>query len=96
MGEPVVLLRLAGLPVRLWLAGGCPELFAALAGADAAADAHREHGRALAARLGDRVVPRPEVTDAERQAVLEMRRAAHVPRPLPGGDGQALALRAAA
>lgn len=96
MGEPVVLLRLAGLPVRLWLAGGCPELFAALAEADAATAARREHGRALAARLGDRVVPRPEVTAAERQAVLEVRRVAHTGRPLPGDDVLALARRAAA
>ncbi|MFC6087992.1 hypothetical protein [Saccharothrix lopnurensis] len=96
MGDPAVLLRLAGLPVRLWLAGGCPELFSALADADAAAEAEREHGRALAARLGDRVVPRPEVTAAERQAVLRVRRAAHGGRELPDEAVLALTRRAAA
>lgn len=95
MADPV-LLRLAGLPVRLWLSGACPELFAALADTDAAADRCREHGRALAARLGDRVVPRPEVTAAERQAVLRVRRTAHAGHPPPDGAVLALARSAAA
>ncbi|WP_367128702.1 lantibiotic dehydratase [Saccharothrix sp. HUAS TT1] len=96
MGDQGVLLRLAGWPAGLWLAGACPGLFAALADVDAEAAACREHGRALAARLGDRVVPRPEVTAAERQAVLRVRRAAHGGRPLPDDAVVALARSAAA
>ncbi|QFZ20219.1 lantibiotic dehydratase [Saccharothrix syringae] len=95
-GGGPVLLRLAGLPASLWAAGACPRLFTALADADAAAAACREHGRTLAARLGDRVVPHPGVTDRERQAVLRVRRAAHNGRPLPDDTTIALARTAAA
>ncbi|WP_447002274.1 lantibiotic dehydratase [Saccharothrix isguenensis] len=96
MGDRAVLLRLAGLPAAMWSAGACPGLFAALADVDAEAAACREHGWALAVRLGERVVPRPEVTEAERQAVLRVRRAAHGGRALPDEVVLALARSAAA
>ncbi|WP_189052783.1 lantibiotic dehydratase [Longimycelium tulufanense] len=90
------LLRLAGLPVRLWLAGGCPELFALLARTDAAAGAYRRSARTLAERLGRQLVPRPELTDAERVAVLELRRAFHRGVPVADDERVRLAERAAA
>ncbi|MFJ5030420.1 lantibiotic dehydratase [Streptomyces sp. NPDC088560] len=78
------LLRVAGMPLAAWAAAGSPDLFARLT--EHARDGERRAGRAraLAAELGDTVVPRPELTAADRRAVLALRRRLHsgaAPRP---------------
>ncbi|MEU8687779.1 lanthionine synthetase LanC family protein [Streptomyces sp. NPDC048665] len=78
------LLRVAGMPLAAWAAAGGPDLFARLT--EHARDGERRAGRAraLAAELGDIVVPRPELTAADRRAVLALRRRLHsgaAPRP---------------
>ncbi|MEU9605591.1 lantibiotic dehydratase [Streptomyces sp. NPDC048057] len=75
--------RVAAIPCSLWTGAGNPLLFARLAAhADAAV---RQTGRArrLAEKVGD-VVPDPRLSDAERHALLALRRRLHsgaVPRP---------------
>lgn len=71
------LVRVAAFPLQTWQEGGAPELFARL---DTAADSVQclaDAGRALASRLGEELVPHPDLQPKERAAVLQCRRALH-------------------
>ncbi|MFJ8233567.1 lantibiotic dehydratase [Streptomyces sp. NPDC094448] len=77
------LVRIAGVPCALWTAAGNPRLSDRLA--DHADDADRRAARArrLAVALGE-IVPDPRLADAERHALLALRRRLHsgaAPRP---------------
>ncbi|MGW4796657.1 hypothetical protein ACWEPC_29975, partial [Nonomuraea sp. NPDC004297] len=61
------LLRVAGLPVRLWLAAASPGLSDCLRTLNRTHDDHRAAAAGLAVRLGDEVVPRPELTAGARR-----------------------------
>ncbi|MFG6197596.1 lantibiotic dehydratase [Nonomuraea sp. JJY05] len=76
MSESAVL-RVAGLPVRLWLAASSPDLFACVRALNRVHDDYRRDASVLAGRLGDEVVPRPELPAAARRAVLAVRRRLH-------------------
>ncbi|MCP2258758.1 Lantibiotic dehydratase, C terminus [Streptoalloteichus tenebrarius] len=80
--QGTALLRLAGLPVRLWLAGSCPRLFTLLAEADRSATDYRAAAGRLAERIGEHLVPRPELTDRDRARLLDLRRALHNGHPV--------------
>ncbi|MFI7131719.1 hypothetical protein ACIBQ1_39010 [Nonomuraea sp. NPDC050153] len=84
------MLRVAGLPIRLWLAASSPELFACVRALDRCADDYRGDASALAERLGDEVVPRPELPAAARRAVLAVRRRLHQGRPLTADQAHRL------
>lgn len=71
------LLRMAGLPVRLWLAGGCPELFALLAGAEELEADYRRRARALAEKIGSELVSHPGLGQRDRRELLTLRRDLH-------------------
>ncbi|MFI6318898.1 lantibiotic dehydratase [Nonomuraea sp. NPDC050556] len=81
------LLRVAGLPVRLWLEASAPRLFELLRALERSEQAYRRRAAALGERLGDEVVPRPDLTPGDRRAVLAIRRTLHRGNPL--SDGQA-------
>ncbi|MEZ0075440.1 lantibiotic dehydratase [Planotetraspora sp. GP83] len=71
------LLRMAGLPIRTWLAGSAPDLFELVRALDHAEETYRERAAALAERLGEELVPRPELRVADRRLVLSVRRSLH-------------------
>ncbi|MFI2205408.1 lantibiotic dehydratase [Streptomyces sp. NPDC020192] len=78
------LLRVAGMPLAAWAAAGSPDLFARLTEHARAGERRAERARALAEGLGVTVVPHPELTAADRRAVLALRRRLHsgaAPRP---------------
>ncbi|MGV9315392.1 lantibiotic dehydratase [Streptomyces sp. NPDC003691] len=77
------LVRIAGVPCALWTAAGNPRLAERLADHADAADRRAARARWLAAALGE-VVPDGRLADAERHAVLALRRRLHsgaAPRP---------------
>ncbi|MEU3602330.1 lantibiotic dehydratase [Streptomyces sp. NPDC006798] len=81
--DGTALLRIAGVPCALWTAAGNPRLTERLADHAEAADRRAARAGSLAAGLGA-VVPDPGLTDAERHAVLALRRRLHsgaAPRP---------------
>ncbi|MEV5981807.1 lantibiotic dehydratase [Streptomyces sp. NPDC052114] len=81
-----VLLRTAGLPMRLWCAGGSPELFRLIRELERTeADFARTSAR-LADVIGTVVVPHPSLTVDERRHVLSARRRLHRGRPLTEAD----------
>lgn len=71
------LLRMAGLPVRLWLAGSCPELFALVANAEELAIDYRRRAQGLAERIGSDLVPHPGLDKQDRRELLTLRRDLH-------------------
>ncbi|WP_424216551.1 lantibiotic dehydratase (plasmid) [Streptomyces sp. BI20] len=75
------LVRLAGLPVGLWTAGGAPELFATAHALGLRRAAHTTRARALAALISDTLVPHPAFSGAERRTLIELRRALAAGRP---------------
>ncbi|WP_237104380.1 lantibiotic dehydratase [Nonomuraea sp. MG754425] len=80
------LLRVAGLPVRLWLAAASPGLSDCLRTLNRTHDDHRAAAAGLAVRLGDEVVPRPELTAGARRLVLSARRRLHQGLALSPGE----------
>ncbi|MDN3297553.1 lantibiotic dehydratase [Streptomyces ficellus] len=72
-----VLLRVAGMPCDAWTGAADPALFDRIAGHAGTADGHAARARALAERLGERVVPHPLLADTDRGAVLALRRRLH-------------------
>lgn len=85
------LLRVAGLPIRLWLAASSPQLFELLRALERSEQTYRRQAIAMAERLGHEVVPRPDLSSGGRRAVLDIRRTLH--RGLPLSDAQARTLR---
>ncbi|MEU2060910.1 lantibiotic dehydratase [Streptomyces sp. NPDC013455] len=71
------LLRVAGMPLRTWAAAGNPELFARIAAHARQEERRAGRARALAEGLGATVVPHPDLTAADRRAVLALRRRLH-------------------
>ncbi|WP_408962698.1 hypothetical protein [Nonomuraea angiospora] len=83
-------LRVAGLPIRLWLAASSPDLFACVRALNQVHDDHLREASALAGRLGDEVVPRPELPAAARRAVLAARRRLHQGQALTADQARRL------
>ncbi|GAA0914658.1 hypothetical protein [Nonomuraea longicatena] len=82
MSESAVL-RVAGLPIRLWLAAAAPGLAAGVRALEHAESAYRREAAALAVRLGEELVPRPGLPAEARRTTLSVRRGLHRGRPLP-------------
>ncbi|MBB5779232.1 lantibiotic dehydratase [Nonomuraea jabiensis] len=89
MSESAVL-RVAGLPIRLWLAASSPDLFACVRALNHIHDDHLREASGLAGRLGDEVVPRPELPAAARRAVLAARRRLHQGQALTADQARRL------
>lgn len=68
------LLRIAGLPIRTWLAGSAPGLFELIRLLEQADARYRAQAATLADRLGELV---PTLPVAERRLVLSVRRSLH-------------------
>ncbi len=81
-----LLVRLAGLPVQLWLAAAAPDLFARLRHLEQGEADHRAASAALAAELGQVLVPHPLLQAHERRRVLACRRTLHRGGPLAAAD----------
>ena len=77
------LLRMAGLPVEMWLAAGSPELFAALRQLDQLESEHRRIAAALAVEIGEVLVPHPRVDPSSRHRALACRRRLYGGLPVP-------------
>jgi len=79
------LVRMAGLPLSMWLAGGSPELFERIRVEDERTRARQHHARRLAAEIGVRLVAHPALDGPARARVLRVRRRLHngsaVPSP---------------
>ncbi|MFI7702072.1 lantibiotic dehydratase [Nonomuraea sp. NPDC049480] len=78
----MTVLRVAGLPMGMWLAASDPDLFALVRALEEADEEYRKHATALAERLGLVLVPRPELPVRERRFVLSVRRRLHQGLPL--------------
>ncbi|MET9250054.1 lantibiotic dehydratase [Nonomuraea sp. NPDC003709] len=89
MSESAVL-RVAGLPIRLWLEASSPDLFACVRALNHIHDDYLREASDLAGRLGDEVVPRPELPAAARRAVLAVRRRLHQGQALTGDQARRL------
>ncbi|MGH8917682.1 MAG: hypothetical protein ACRD0H_04970, partial [Actinomycetes bacterium] len=87
------LLRMAGLPVRLWLAGGCPDLFALLADAEELAVDYRRRAQVLAEEIGSALVPHTGLSRPDRRKVLTLRRNLHNGQHVPVAQASALVVR---
>lgn len=87
------MLRLAAVPAGCLLAGGEPALFDLAVELDEAERAHREAGRRLAEHIGEHVVPAAELGQAERSALLALRRALHGGHALEPAKRRAVAGR---
>ena len=77
MTADVALLRVSGLPGRLWLVAASAELFAAATELDAADDRLRAGATALAAWIGHELVLHPDLLVADRARALVARRGLH-------------------
>lgn len=71
------LLRVAGLPMRLWVEAGCPDLFGQLGELDELDREYRDFGVRLAERIGADLVPDGGLTGPERRLALRLRRQLH-------------------
>ncbi|MDJ1130944.1 lantibiotic dehydratase [Streptomyces iconiensis] len=91
------LVRLAGVPVRMWEGAGNQALFARAAELAGLRGEQRELAAALSDRLGAEAVPDGRLSTAERRAVLALRRrlfAGDVPAPGSAGLAPTGRLRA--
>lgn len=84
-----VLLRVAGLPVRTWLAAAAPDLVADVERLVDAEDDLRASARDLAERIGAHLVTDAAVSRDARRHLLDLRRRLHRGTPT-GADPQAL------
>jgi Lantibiotic dehydratase, N terminus len=71
------LLRVAGLPIRHWLAGASPTLFAKAERLDRDERTRRSNAIQLADRIGGQLVPRPGLSRDDRAFLLSVRRTLH-------------------
>ncbi|WP_395293798.1 hypothetical protein ACF9IK_09470 [Kitasatospora hibisci] len=71
------LLRIASVPVCLWTDGGSSDLLDLITRADLARDRYNRLAEQTAVRIGDAVVPREDLTKAERAQALRVRRSLH-------------------
>ncbi|MCA2215056.1 lantibiotic dehydratase family protein [Jidongwangia harbinensis] len=82
----LALLRVAGLPIRHWLAGASPDLFALLRELRRARAGYAGLGGTLAERIGTELVPDPRLTAAQRRWALALRRKLHNGTPATPGE----------
>jgi hypothetical protein len=82
------LLRVAGLPIRCWLAGANPDLFAQVRQLALGEDGHRARTGRLAERIGTELVPRPGLSRPDRAELLAVRRLLHRGDPVPAARYQ--------
>jgi len=80
------LLRVAGLPARLWTAAGNPELFTLLRERTCEQSSYARFADTLAGRLGAELVPHPYLEPEERAELLAVRRLLHRGEPVPEED----------
>ncbi|MFC0545333.1 hypothetical protein [Kutzneria chonburiensis] len=80
------LLRVAGLPARLWTAVGNPELFTFLRERECEQTSYARFADTLAGRLGAELVPHPYLEPEERAELLALRRLLHRGEPVPEED----------
>ncbi|QEU96568.1 lantibiotic dehydratase [Streptomyces kanamyceticus] len=85
-----VLLRTAGLPMRLWCAGGSPGLFRLIAELERTEGDFARMSARLADAVGAVLVPHPALTVPERRLALSARRRLYRGRPLPDADHRRL------
>ncbi|ATL25285.1 lantibiotic dehydratase [Streptomyces formicae] len=85
-----VLLRTAGLPMRLWCAGGSPVLFRLIAELERTEGDFARLSTRLADAVGAILVPDPALTVHERRLALSARRRLYRGRPLPDADHRRL------
>jgi hypothetical protein len=71
------LLRVAGLPIRYWLAGANPTLFDLVRQLTAAEDRYGELGAIVAKQIGLDIVPCPALSPQDRAFALWVRRKLH-------------------
>jgi hypothetical protein len=71
------LLRVSGVPIRLWQAAGNPDLFALLGELDRADERYRTLAADLAERIGSTLIPDDRLTAAQRRLALRLRRRLH-------------------
>jgi Lantibiotic dehydratase, N terminus len=71
------LLRIAGLPIRYWLAGANPTLFEKVERLERNEEARRARAIQLAERIGEQLVPKPALTRDDRAFLLAVRRSLH-------------------
>lgn len=89
-GQETSLLRTAGLPIRLWCAGGSPQLFDLIRELARAENEFAQLGVSLAEAIGTELVPVPELSAQERRQVLAWRRRLHHGSPLSTADHRRL------
>jgi hypothetical protein len=77
------LLRVAGLPISLWLAGASESLFADINSLERRRTDARDEMRRLAERIGE-VIPSTELNATGRAILLDVRRQLHGGGELPG------------
>ncbi|MFE0172152.1 lantibiotic dehydratase [Streptomyces sp. NPDC059002] len=88
--QDTVLLRTAGLPMRLWCAGGSPGLFRLIAELERTEGDFARMSARLADVIGTTLVPHPQLTVTERRLALSSRRRLYRGRPLPDADHRRL------
>lgn len=75
--RPRGLLRVAGLPIRFWLAATDPGLAERVRRLVEQEDVRTVAGARLAEQIGERLVPRHELSRADRAQLLDLRRRLH-------------------
>ena len=76
------LLRVAGLPIRYWLAGASSTLFAKVEQLERHEQGRRARGIDLAERIGEQLVPQPALSRDDRAFLLAVRRSLHRGDPI--------------
>ena len=71
------LLRVAGLPVRYWLAGANPTLFEKVERLERDEEVRHACAIQLAERIGEQLVPNPALSRDDRAFLLDVRRTLH-------------------
>ena len=71
------LLRVAGLPVRYWLAGASPTLFEKVERLARTEEMRHAYAIHLAERIGEQLVPKPDLSRDDRVFLLVVRRSLH-------------------
>lgn len=84
------LLRVAGLPIQYWLAAASPKLFALLELLDKDEAVLLAEARLLAERIGERLVPNPDLSHDHRVFLLDLRRRLHRGERVASSDTERL------
>ena len=82
------LLRVAGLPIRYWLAGASPALFGLVRRLTEVQDRYRDLAVAVAERIGRDLVPHAGLSRQDRATALAIRRRLHRGEPLDPADAE--------